>query len=103
MSEELKNIKDLVSYTENGIISKQLARKTTRDATLFCMATGTEISEHTSTKEGLVFVLEGKGTFRLEGEDIEMVPGKAIFMGKNAVHSIKAEKNTSFLLLLFNE
>ncbi|PIZ34637.1 MAG: cupin domain-containing protein, partial [Candidatus Aenigmarchaeota archaeon CG_4_10_14_0_8_um_filter_37_24] len=92
-----------VSYTENGIISKQLARKTTRDATLFCMGAGTEISEHTSTKEGFVFVIEGKGVFNLEGMNIAMLPGASIFMGKNAVHSIKAEKNTSFLLLLFNE
>ncbi len=49
---------------------------------------------------GTVHVLEGEGTFSLEGEDIEMKPGVVIFMEKNAVHSLKAHKNTCFLLTL---
>jgi len=43
---------------------------------------------------------EGKGIFNLEGTEIRMLPGAAIFMKKNAAHSLKAEENTSFLLLL---
>ena len=66
------------------------------------MAKGTEISEHTSTKEGTVYVIEGEGIFNLEGKDIDMKPGIFIFMKSNAVHSLKAKENTSFILSLYD-
>lgn len=96
-----ENARKLISYSKGGITSKVIRKSKTIDVTLFCMAKGTEISEHTSTKKGIVFVLEGKGTFNLEGEKIQMFPGIIIFMEKNAVHSLKADENTSFVLLLF--
>ncbi len=61
-----KNILELISYSEGGIISKELVKGKKNNVTLFCMASGTELSEHTSTKEGIVYVLEGKGTVILE-------------------------------------
>jgi quercetin dioxygenase-like cupin family protein len=64
------------------------------------MAKGTEISEHTSTKQGFVYVVEGKGIFNLGGENIIMSPGVFIYLKENAVHSLKAEENTSFILVL---
>lgn len=99
MIESGQNIKELIRYSDGGILSFVLA-KSEINITLFCMAKGTELSEHTSSRDGFVFVLEGKGIFNLEGKEIQMVPGVAIFMKKNALHSLKAEENTSFLLLL---
>ena len=66
------------------------------------MAAGTDLSEHTATKEGLIYVIEGKGTFVLNGEKIKMLPGTFITMSKNAPHSLEAEENTAFLLTLVN-
>jgi len=65
------------------------------------MAKGSEIGEHTSTKEGFIYVIEGKGIFNLKGKDITMSNGILINMNKNDIHSLKAEENTSFLLLLY--
>jgi quercetin dioxygenase-like cupin family protein len=67
------------------------------------MAIRTEISEHTAKKKAFVYVIEGKGIFNLEGEDIAMAPGVLIQMDQDAVHSLKAEENTSFLLTLANQ
>ena len=94
------SINQLVEYPKQGVISKQILKNEKQDTTLFCMAAGTEIDEHTSTKQGTVFVLEGRGIFNLAGEKTKMMPGVFIFMPKNAVHSLKAEENTSFLLNL---
>lgn len=102
MINKWKNIKDVIEYPEEGILSKHLIKKEKSDTTLFCMAKGTEISEHTSTKEGFVYVIEGKGMFKLEGESITMLPGVFIHLKKNALHSLKAEENTSFILSLHN-
>jgi len=95
-----KDIKKLIEYPKEGIISKKIFKENNIDIGLFCMAKGTNISEHTSTKQGLVYVVEGKGIFNLEGKSIIMKDGVIIFMKEKAIHSLNAEKNTSFLLVL---
>jgi len=95
-----KNIKNLIEYPEKGILSKEVTKTEKVDVTLFCMAKGTEIDEHTSTKQGFVYVVEGKGIFNLEGKDIKMKEGEFIFMNNDTKHSLKAEENTSFMLAL---
>ena len=94
----IKNIKEHIEYPEQGILSKEIVKD---KITLFCMAKGTEISEHTTTKQAAVYVIEGKGIFNLNGKDIQMLPNKLIFMKEDAPHSLKAQENTSFLLTLF--
>lgn len=95
-----KNIKSLIVYSKDGVTSKVIVKTEKSNVTLFCMAANTDMSEHTSTKEGIVYVLEGKGTFTLKGEPIEMKEGVMIHMESNAVHSLSAEEDTSFLLVL---
>ena len=95
-----KNLKDMIEYPKEGILSKEFIKEGGVDITLFCMAADSEISEHTSTRAGFVQTLEGKGIFNLEGEEIEMKEGVVIFMKNDAKHSLKAEENTSFLLSL---
>lgn len=96
-----KNIKDIIEYPAEGILSKEILKTEKFDSTLFIMAKGTDMSGHTSTREGIVYVVEGNGTFILEGEDIAMTSGVFIHMKENAVHALKAEENTAFILTLF--
>lgn len=90
----------MIEYPREGIISKVISKTNKKEVTLFSMARSTEISEHTSIKEGIVYVIEGKGTFTLQGEKIKMEPEIIIFMERNAAHSLGAEDNLSFLLVL---
>jgi len=94
------NITKLIEYPKEGILSKEIAKTKRSKISLFCMAKGSEISEHTSAKEGFIYVLEGRGVFSLNGRKIKMMRGVSIFMKQNTVHSLKAEENTSFLLFL---
>lgn len=91
----------LVDYSKSGILSKVIKTSDKINITLFCMAKNTNISEHITTKEGMVYVLEGEGVFNLEGKDILMKQGVLIFLNKNAKHSLDASKDTSFLLVLY--
>ncbi len=95
-----KNIKELIEYPKKGIVSKSIMNKGNIDITLFCMAKNTDISEHTSTKKGIIYVVEGNGVFYLEKSEIRMQPEVIIFMKENAIHSLKAKENTSFILIL---
>lgn len=98
----VENINKLIEYSKKGVLSKVISKSNKMDVTLFCMAEGTEISEHTSTKQGYIYVIEGNGIFNLEGKDIKMTPGVFIYMKENSIHSLKANKNTSFILSLIN-
>jgi quercetin dioxygenase-like cupin family protein len=94
------NVHELISYSLGGVLSKVIVKSKRVNVTLFCMAAGTEIGEHTSMKEGTVHVLEGEGTFILDGESIRMLPGVLIHMKTKQPHAISVNKNTSFLLTL---
>jgi quercetin dioxygenase-like cupin family protein len=100
--EEKMNVQEMITYSEGGIMSKKLIWNEGFNTDLFCMAAGTEISEHTAKKKAFVYVIEGKGVFVLEGEEIAMSAGVLVSMQADAVHSLKAEENTSFILTLAN-
>jgi nitric oxide dioxygenase len=95
-----KNIIKLIEYPKEGILSKTIFKDSKVDITLFCMAPKTDMGEHTSSRQAIVQVIEGKGMFNLEGQDIVMEKGVIINMQKNALHSLRAEEKTSFLLIL---
>jgi quercetin dioxygenase-like cupin family protein len=96
-----KDIKKLISYSKGDIISKTIIHGFKPDSTLFCMGKGSELSKHTSRHTAMIYVVEGKGMFILEGNRIIMRPGIIIFMNKNAVHSLRADTNMSFILALY--
>lgn len=89
-----------ITYPDAGVLSKMLLKDQVCQYTLFCLAAGTEISEHTSTRNATVHVIEGQGTLILEGQEIALAPGVFVFMPANALHALKAEVNLAFLLIL---
>ena len=100
MDKNFQNLQDNIKYEEEGIVSKVIHSTKKSHVTLFCLSKGTYITEHTSTRQGYVLVLEGRGTFTLKGNPIEMKQGVFISMEPKAAHSIHAQDNTSFLLVL---
>jgi nitric oxide dioxygenase len=79
-------LQDLIEYPTQGILSKVLLKDNNSQYTLFCLAKGTEIEEHTSTRNAVVTVIEGQGILTLEGKDIALAPGVFVFMLANAPH-----------------
>lgn len=100
MTQNIFNLKDKINYSESGILSSVLWKNDICQYTLFCLAQGTDISEHTSSRNATVQVLEGTGILTLNGEDIPLEPGIFIVMAANAPHALKAESNLAFLLTL---
>ena len=97
------NLEEMMEFPREGIFSKVLVKTETSNYTLMCLAKGSDISEHTSTREAAVTVLKGKGTFVLNGKKIKMAPGVFIFMPKNAPHSLSASEDLAILLSLFGK
>ncbi|MDD5432454.1 MAG: cupin domain-containing protein [Candidatus Omnitrophica bacterium] len=98
-----KELEKMMEFPKEGIFSKVLVKTPTSNYTLMCLAKGSDISEHTSTREAAVTVLKGEGIFVLNGKKIKMKPGVFIFMPKNAPHSLSAKKDLAILLSLFGK
>lgn len=91
---------EAIEYPQAGILSKVLVKDNNCQYTLFCLAKETELEEHTSTRNAVITVIEGKGTLVLEGNAIALQPGTFVFMKANAPHALKAEENLAFVLTL---
>ena len=96
----VRNLYAMMEFPAEGVFSKVFARGEMSNHTLMCLAKGTDISEHTSSREGTVTILKGTGTFVLNGKAIKMKPGVCIFMPKKAPHALHAGENLAFLLSL---
>ncbi|MFB8788765.1 MAG: cupin domain-containing protein [Potamolinea sp.] len=95
------SLQERIEYSTGGVLSKVLLKDNNCQYTLFCLATDTTISEHTSTRNAVINVIEGRGILTLEGEDIKLAQGIFVFMPANTPHALKAEENLAFLLTLW--
>jgi nitric oxide dioxygenase len=93
-------LQNAIEYPQAGILSKVLVKDNNCQYTLFCLAKDTELEEHTSTRNAVITVIEGKGTLVLERNAIALQPGTFVFMKANAAHALKAEENLAFVLTL---
>ncbi len=96
------NLNEQILFKEQGIYSQVVGKAGNTQYTLMCLSKGTNLDEHTSTKNGSILVLKGKGTFILEGKEIQLEEGVFFTMNANAKHSVKATENLAFLLGLSN-
>ena len=96
----VENLDSMMEFPREGVFSKVLAKGEASNHTLMCLAKGSDISEHTSTREAAVTVLKGRGVFIIDGKSIEMKPGVFIFMPGNAPHSLSASEDLAILLSL---
>lgn len=94
------NLQDLIEYPTDGINSKVLLKDNNSQYSLFCLAAGTAIDEHTSSRNAVITVVEGQGNLNLEGKNIILVPGVFVFMPANAPHALQADENLAFVLTL---
>lgn len=100
MESVVKNLLSMVEFPEGGILSRVLVKSSHSQHTLFCLAKGTEISEHTSTREASVLVLQGTGLIVINDQEIALQAGTFIFMPAHTPHAVKAEEDVAFLLSL---
>ncbi|WOD39837.1 cupin domain-containing protein [Nodosilinea sp. E11] len=96
-------LNDHIQFPDSGVLSKVIWKDATCQYSLFCLAAGTEISEHTSTRNATVHMIAGNGTLTLESQPIALEPGVFIFMAANAPHALEATTSLAFILTLSSE
>lgn len=93
-------LKDHIAYSVEGVLSKIIWKSEVCQHTLFCMAGGTSISEHTSTRDATLHVIEGTGVLTLAGEKISLSPGIFVLISANVPHELEAAADLAFVLTL---
>ena len=68
MAEKVSNMKNLVTYQDGSIVSKEIIKKPTGTVTIFAFDQDQGLSEHTAPFDALVFILDGEAEIIISGE-----------------------------------
>jgi quercetin dioxygenase-like cupin family protein len=94
------DLKALVDYADGAVISRTLLKKQSGNITLFSFDTGQGLSEHTSPFDAVVEVVEGQGTFILDGQPQTVKAGEMMIMPANVPHDVQAAEAPFKMLLI---
>lgn len=94
------HLKTLVDYADGAVISRTLLKKEAGNITLFSFDKGQGLSEHTTPFDAVVEVVEGKGTFIIDGSPQTVKAGELIIMPANIPHDVQAAEAPFKMLLI---
>jgi quercetin dioxygenase-like cupin family protein len=100
MAEKVSNMKDLVTYQEGSIVSKEIIKKPTGTVSLFAFDRDQELSEHTAPFDALVCILDGEAEIVVSGEPHQLKAGEMIIMPVGKPHALKAIKRFKMMLVM---
>lgn len=90
-------LQDEIEYGDKGMFRKRLVKDEKRQAMLICLHAGIQIPEHTSSYSGFITVIQGRGIFRLAGQEVVLEPGVFIELPANTLHSLSATEDLAML------
>jgi quercetin dioxygenase-like cupin family protein len=93
-------LRDLVTPTAHGIASRVLAKAPGGNVTLFSFDAGQGLTEHTSSYEALVLVLEGHLDLTVAGDSIAAPAGAIVRLPADVPHALDAPVATRMLLIM---
>lgn len=89
-----------IEYSDGGIVSKTVLKKSTGNISLFSFAAGEGLSEHTAPFDAMIQVVEGKGEIIIGGKSFFLSAGQVIIMPANIPHSVKAAEKFKMVLTM---
>jgi len=98
-----QNLKELVEYAGDSIVSKTILDKSVGTITLFAFDKGQRLSEHTAPYDAVVEVIDGTGKVTIGGKDVKLAAGEIVIMPANVPHSVKAEERFKMMLVMIRQ
>ncbi len=96
--ESVLNLAKQVEVLKGQVVSRTLAQNKSVSLTLFAFDKGEEISAHESMGDALVHVLEGEGTFTVDGKVHVAKAGEVLVMPSGKPHAVFASQSFKMLL-----
>jgi quercetin dioxygenase-like cupin family protein len=97
---QVKALASLVDYQSDSIVSRMLISKPQGNVTLFALAEGQTIAEHTTPYDAMVNVIEGEAEIVISGKTYNLAAGDVLIMPANDPHALKAQKSFKMLLTM---
>lgn len=94
------NFKELVDYSDGGVISKQVLKNEAGNITLFSFDKGQGLTEHTAPFDAMVQVLDGVVEIKIGGAPHNLKEGESIIMPANIPHALFAKERFKMLLTM---
>lgn len=101
--ETVFSLEDTIEYTDGGVISKQLTKSKAGNLTLFSFDKEQGLSEHKTSYDAIVQILDGEAEITINGKSFYLSKGQAIIMPANIPHSLKAIERFKMLLTMIRQ
>lgn len=98
----MEKIKDLVTYQEGSVVSREILSKTSGTVTVFAFDDNQGLSEHKAPFDALVQILEGETEVTVSKIKHHLVEGEMIIMPAGELHAIKALTKFKMLLTMIH-
>ncbi|OGV39053.1 MAG: cupin [Lentisphaerae bacterium GWF2_49_21] len=93
-------LKELISYAKNSIVSRTVAERKTGTLTVFAFDKDQGLSEHSAPFDAIVQVIDGTGEFIIGGKPLKASSGQILIMPAKVPHAVKAVKKFKMLLTM---
>ena len=100
MMQKVSNVKDMVTYQDGSIVSKEIIKKPTGTVTIFAFDQDQGLSEHTAPFDAMVYVLDGEAEIIISGEAHQLREGEMIIMPGGKPHALRAVKRFKMMLVM---
>lgn len=94
------NLAQLVDYSTEGVVSKQVLKNEAGNITLFSFDKGQGLSAHTAPFDAMVQVLDGEVEIKINDVPHLLKQGESIIMPANITHALFAVKKFKMLLTM---
>jgi len=98
--QKVSNVKDMVTYQDGSIVSKEIIKKPTGTVTIFAFDQDQGLSEHTAPFDAMVYVLDGEAEIIISGEAHQLRKGEMIIMPGGKPHALRAVKRFKMMLVM---
>lgn len=101
--ETVFSLENTIEYTDGGVISKQVTKSKAGNLTLFSFDKEQGLSEHKTSYDAIVQILDGEAEITINGQLFHLGKGQAIIMPANVPHSLKAIERFKMLLTMIRQ
>lgn len=94
------NLEQMIDYSEEGVVSKQVLKTESGNITLFSFDEGQGLTEHTSPFNAVVYILDGEADIFIDRKLNKVSSGETIIIPANSIHALQAAKRFKMLLIM---
>lgn len=97
---KVENLKQLVQYQDQSVVSRMLVNNAGGSVTLFAFAGSEGLSEHTAPFDALVIGIEGSADIQVGDVGHRLAEGETLLMPANVPHAVSPAGPFKMLLVM---